>query len=178
MFTHKSRRHQWFTSEHILISTEMFPCSSRWKKPALRTLKSFWNCSEDNSTEKKNIRKLRINFPVRLCVTFLKPENEVCRTFLPLLFFFFLFLNVTEISLSSSPLLEKSRPTEVESVTVHQGCSSVMLLSGGKPLQQLNFRGKNWFSETTAAERRSSTLQLHNAGRREDTVNLLHAASS
>lgn len=65
---------------------------------------------------------------------------------------------MTDIFFSSLPCWKsksKSPQTEVESVTVHRGWSSAMLLSGGKLLHQLNFMWKNWFSATTAGEGRS-----------------------
>lgn len=55
-------------------------------------------------------------------------------------FFFFL---------PAGNLQVKTPQTEVESVTVHRGWSSAMLLSGGKTASPSKLHEENWFSATT-----------------------------
>lgn len=123
----------------------------------------------DNLTGKRKriSGTLQINFPVRLCVIF-HTEMKFAEGF------FFLSLPSnggnkvwqTFFFSTARNVKEKSPQTEVESVTVHRGWCSTMLLSGGKLLHQLNFMCRNWFSATAAAERSCSCIKYKRGGKK------------
>lgn len=136
MFTHKFRRHQRFTSEHVLISTHGCFFFFFLEKPA-----AILKCLEKGLKVWGETRRLQINFTIRLWVI-LYTEMK---------FFFFLMKEITCFFFSFSFSGNVKSKRSVESVTEHWRWSSVLLLllSGGKLLHQLNFTHKNWFSATT-----------------------------
>lgn len=86
---------------------------------------------------------------------------------------------MTEVFLSLPPCgkCESKRPqTEVESVTVHRGCSPAKPLSGGKTASPTKLHVTKTGSVQLQLVREGATLQLHNTEVGKEHVYLLAIA--